>query len=147
MSTPSPGQTPADAPVPPPLRVLIVDDLRDAADSLAVLLQLLGHEVRAVYDGATALHVAGSFRPEVVMLDIGLPDLDGYEVARRLRQQVNLADALLVAATGFCTEEDRRRGCEAGFDHHLPKPYDFPEVELLLKGKQAALLRPQVATL
>ena len=110
-------------------------------------MQLLGHEVRAVYNGETALHEAVTFRPEVVVLDIGLPDLDGYEVARRLRQQVGLGDALLVAATGLCDEEDRRRGREAGFDHLLPKPYNFPEMEVLLKGKQATRVRPQAAAL
>src|SRR5436309_1713733 len=105
MSTPLPGKAEGTAPPAPPLRILVVDDIRDAADSLTLLLQLLGHEARAVYDSVTALRVACSLRPEVVLLDIGLPDLDGYEVSRRLRQQVGLWDALLVAVTGFDTPE------------------------------------------
>ena len=121
---------PGQAGVVPPLRVLVVDDFRDAADSLALLLKLLGHDARAVYDGPTALRVAASFRPDVVLLDLGLPGLDGYAVARRLRGQVGL----LVAATGFGQEEDRRRCREAGFDRFLLKPLDLGELQRVLSS-------------
>jgi CheY-like chemotaxis protein len=121
-----------------PLRVLVVDDVRDAADSLALVMKLTGHEVCAVYDGRTALRVAGPFRPDAVLLDLGLPGLDGYEVARRLRGEVGLRDALLIATTGFGQEEDRRRSREVGFDYLLLKPFDLPELERLLAGWQAA---------
>jgi CheY-like chemotaxis protein len=115
----------------PSLRILVVDDLRDAADSLALLLGLMGHEVRAAYDGPTALLVACDFKPDVVLLDICLPGMDGYEVARRLRGQVGL-DCLLVAATGLGQEEDHRRSREAGFDRLLVKPLDPAELKRLL---------------
>ena len=119
----------------PPRRVLIVDDNRDAADSLAVLLKLAGHEVRVAYDGPSALAEAPNFRPDVVLLDIGLPRMDGCEVARRLRQQPGMENVLLVALTGFGQEQDRRRSHEAGFNAHCVKPVDF---EVL----QAVLARP-----
>jgi PAS domain S-box-containing protein len=105
-------------------RVLVVDDNADAAESLAVLLRLEGHEVRTAHDGPAALEAARGFRPEVVVLDIGLPRMDGYEVARRLRAEAGLADALMVALTGYGQEEDRRRAEAAGFDAHLIKPAD-----------------------
>ncbi|HEX9671214.1 MAG TPA: chemotaxis protein CheB [Thermoanaerobaculia bacterium] len=116
----------ADAARPPvaaaPRRILVVDDSVDAAESLAILLRLQGHDVREAYDGLTALAAAAKFHPEVVLLDIGLPGLDGYEVARRLRRRRRMAKALLVALTGYGQEEDRHRALEAGFDHHLIKP-------------------------
>jgi CheY-like chemotaxis protein len=116
----------------PSLRILVVDDLRDAADSLALLLRLMGHDVRVAYDGPTALLVACSFKPDVVLLDLCLPGMDGYEVARRLQEQVGLPDCLLVAATGLGQEEDHRRSREAGFDRLLLKPLDLAELEGLL---------------
>jgi two-component system, sensor histidine kinase len=129
MNAPTTAHLPPGlAGVVPPLRILVVDDLRDAADSLALLLKLLGHDVCAVYDGPTALRTAASFRPDVVLLDLGLPGMDGYEVARRLRGQVGL----LVAATGFGQEEDRRRCREAGFDRFLLKPLDLDELRRVL---------------
>jgi CheY-like chemotaxis protein len=105
----------------------VVDDNRDVADSCALLLGMAGHDVRAVYDGPTALAEARSLRPDVVLLDLGLPGMDGYEIARRLRQQSDLRDVVLVALTGWGQEEDRRRSREAGFDQHLTKPVE-PEV-------------------
>jgi signal transduction histidine kinase/DNA-binding response OmpR family regulator len=105
-------------------RILVVDDNQDAADSLAMLLRLAGQEIRLAHDGPTALSVAESFHPEVVMLDIGLPGLDGYEVARRLRQRPGGGALLLIALTGYGQEDDQRRSREAGFDHHLVKPVD-----------------------
>ncbi len=117
---------------PSPRRVLVVDDNRDGSNSLALLLKMRGHEVQVAHDGATALVTALAMRPEVVLLDIGLPDLDGYEVARRLRNEAGTKEALLVALTGYGQEDDRRRSREAGFDHHLVKPVDFDDVQALL---------------
>jgi signal transduction histidine kinase/ActR/RegA family two-component response regulator len=120
---PIPATRSADA---MPLHVLVVEDNRDAADSLAMLLRLWGHEVRTSHDGHSGLKAAQSYRPHVVLLDIGLPGLDGYEVARQLRAQFGSA-MRLVAMTGYGQEEDRRRAFEAGFNAHLVKPAD-PEV-------------------
>jgi CheY-like chemotaxis protein len=115
----------------PSLRVLICDDNRDAADSLAVLLGIWGYEVHQATDGATALALARDYQPDAVLLDIGLPGgLNGYEVARRLRQESNRA--YLIALTGFGGPEDRRRSREAGFDHHLGKPVDPTDLQELL---------------
>ncbi len=108
----------------PPRRVLVVDDNVDTAESLALLLRLRGHEVEVAHDGPAALEKAGSFHPEVVLLDIGLPGLDGYQVASRLRRRRRTARALLVALTGYGQEEDRSRARQAGFDDHLTKPVD-----------------------
>jgi CheY-like chemotaxis protein len=106
----------------PRRRVLVVDDNHDAADSLAMLLRLAEQDVRVAYDGSTSLAHAQEFQPELVFLDIGMPGMDGYEVARRLRQQPGLENAVLVAVTGWGQEEDRRRSLEAGFDGHIVKP-------------------------
>jgi two-component system CheB/CheR fusion protein len=121
-----------------PRRILVVDDSVDTAQSLALLLRLKGHQVEVAHDGPAALEVALSFEPEVVLLDIGLPGIDGYEVARRLREEARLARALLVALTGYGQEEDRRRARYAGFDHHFTKPVD-PTVlyNLISAGKSA----------
>ncbi len=107
-----------------PQRVLVVDDNRDAAESLALMLRLDGHEVRVAHDGPAALEAASAFRPEVVLLDIGLPRMSGHEVAARLLRQPHAGRRLLVAMTGYGQDEDRRRSHEAGFDHHLVKPVD-----------------------
>ena len=125
-----------------PLRVLVVDDNRDAADSLALLLKILGQEACAAYDGPTALKLACMFRPELALLELDLGcDMDGYEVARRLRDQVGL----LVAVTGSARVEDRLRCDEAGFDFFLLKPFDLAEVQRLLAGtRPATALRPAV---
>jgi signal transduction histidine kinase/DNA-binding response OmpR family regulator len=120
-----------------PGRVLVVDDNRDAAFSLAMLLRLDGFEVRTVYDGPGALDVAESFHPQAVLLDIGLPGMDGYEVARRLRQRPQFTRVLLVAVTGYNQEDDRRRSQEAGFDHYMVKPVD-PEVLATLLATHGA---------
>jgi PAS domain S-box-containing protein len=105
-------------------RVLVVEDNVDAAESVATLLRLFGHEVRTVYDGPSALEAARAFRPEVVVLDIGLPGMNGYEVARRLRAEPELQPVRIVALTGYGQSEDRRRAQEAGFDQHMTKPVD-----------------------
>jgi signal transduction histidine kinase len=111
----------------PSRRVLIVDDNVDAADSIGKLLKLFGHEVRCVYDGPSALAEAKDYQPEVVVLDIGLPEMDGYEVAKRMRAISQLHNTRIVAVTGYGQEEDRRRSRDAGFDQHLTKPVD-PDV-------------------
>jgi two-component system, chemotaxis family, CheB/CheR fusion protein len=110
-----------------PRRVLVVDDNVDSADNLALLLRLRGHEVVVAYDGPGALKTAGSFHPEAVLLDIGLPGLDGYQVASRLRRRRQTSTALLLALTGYGQEEDQLRSRQAGFNHHLTKPVD-PQV-------------------
>ncbi len=111
------------APPGPPLRVLVADDNRDAADSLQRILALYGHEVRVAYDGGAAVRLGEEFRPRVAILDIGMPGTNGYEVARALRHRSG-AQLTLVALTGWGQEADRRRASEAGFDHHLTKPVD-----------------------
>ena len=120
--------------VPPKRRVLVVDDNADAANTLAMLLNLDGHEVRAVYSARTALDEVRGFEPDVVLLDIGLPEMDGYEVARRIREQSAFAGLRLVALTGYGQTEDRQRTRAAGFDDHLVKPVD-------MKALQEALAR------
>jgi CheY-like chemotaxis protein len=111
-------------------RVLVVDDNEDSAESMAVLLRLQGHEVRLAYDGLSALEEAHAFRPELIFLDLDLPKMDGYEVARRL--QPSMKGVTLVAMTGYGQEEDRQRTQEAGFDLHLVKPVDYDRLEELL---------------
>jgi PAS domain S-box-containing protein len=106
-------------------RVLIVDDNIDTVTALARILQLLGHDVQLAYDGPTALDVARGHRPEIVLLDIGLPGMDGYEVVKRLRGEEFCKNALIIATSGYGQDQDRRRSLEAGFDHHLVKPVDF----------------------
>ena len=125
---------PEAVPVEPPLsrRILVVDDNRDAATSLAQLLQLCGHETHIAHDGLQAVQIAQSFRPDVVLLDIGLPKLNGFEVAQKIRQQAWGRDMVLVALTGWGQDEDRRKSSEAGFNAHLVKPVDpFVLMELL----------------
>jgi CheY-like chemotaxis protein len=114
------------------LRILIVDDNRDAADGLAILLHNYGSETRTAYDGLEALQVAEEFRPDVVLLDIGMPKADGREVARRLRREPWGARTCVIAVTGWSNETDRARSKEAGFDHHLVKPLDTAELTRLL---------------
>ena len=127
---PAPAETakrPAHA-----LRVLVVDDNVDQADSTALLLRVSGYEVHVAYSGPTALEAAAQHRPDLVLMDIGLPGMDGYEVARRLRQQASLKDTVLVAMTGYGQESDRQRSQGVGFDHHLVKPVNPHELEAIL---------------
>jgi CheY-like chemotaxis protein len=105
-------------------RVLVVDDNADAADSLAMLLQVRGEQVRVAYDGEEALAAEAEFLPDVILLDIGMPKLSGYEVAKRVRELRGPA-VLIVAITGWGQEDDRQRAREAGFDHHFTKPVDY----------------------
>ncbi len=118
-------------------RILVVDDNRDVTESVALLLRALGHDVRTAHDGPTALEAALDYRPEVVLLDIGLPGLDGFEVAKRMRRQPALKNTVLVAMTGYGQEADRQRSREAGFDHHLVKPADFGKIQQILATVKA----------
>ena len=122
-------------------RLLVVDDNRDAAVSLAMLLRLQGHDVQVAHDGPSALELAASYFPNMIFLDIGMPGMDGYEVARRMRQQAGLEKVVLAALTGWGQQEDRRRTAEAGFDHHLVKPPEPKSLESLL----ADLKRPHAS--
>ena len=117
---------PAVSPVAPgaELRILVADDNKDAADTLAMLLQIMGHRVRQVGDGEAAVHAVADFNPQVVLLDIGMPKLNGYEACRRIRTQPGGEAMTLVAVTGWGQADDRRRSQEAGFDQHLVKPVD-----------------------
>ena len=124
-STPETGQTPAQSVRRVRLRILIVDDNVDAADSVAWLLRQQTHDVRTAHDGRSALAMASEFRPQVVVLDLGLPELDGYEVSRRLRAAPDTREALIIAVSGYGQDEDRRRSSQAGFDYHFIKPVDF----------------------
>jgi CheY-like chemotaxis protein len=112
-------------------RVLVVDDNPDVAELLALELQMAGHEVVTAHDGQAALHAAAAFRPDVVLLDLGLPVMDGYEVARQLRQVPELAGIAIVAVTGYGGEQDRQRSWEVGIDHHLVKPLEAGAIERL----------------
>jgi CheY-like chemotaxis protein len=118
-------------------RVLIVDDNEDAANSLAMLLELSGHETASVYSAADALTRVAVFRPDIVLLDIGLPGMDGYEVAQQIRELPGLGGIRLIAVTGYGRLEDRQRAREAGFDDHLVKPVDLTVLEQKLTGHRA----------
>jgi DNA-binding response OmpR family regulator len=109
----------------------VVDDNHDSADSLALLLRATGHEVTVVNDPHTALDVAARERPATMLLDIGLPDIDGYELCRRMRQG-GASNAFIVALTGYGQERDRQRSREAGFDAHMVKPVEFERLQELL---------------
>jgi PAS domain S-box-containing protein len=138
---PSQGPAPSKNGDPPAAavhrRVLIVDDNMDAAETLGVLVRLWGHEVRIAFTGPEALKAAAELRPEIIILDIGLPEINGYDVARRLRERPEFAKTTLIALTGYGQEDDRRRSIEAGFDHHVTKPV-LPEA---LRRLLAAPLR------
>ncbi len=121
-----------------PRRVLVVDDNVDAATSLAMLLKMAGNEVRVAHSGPAALEVAGRFQPAVILLDIGLPGMDGYTVASELRKRRETAPAILVAVSGYGQDEDRRRSRAAGFDAHLLKPVSFDTVKELVAQARPA---------
>jgi CheY-like chemotaxis protein len=129
------------------LRILLVEDDVVVADSFVFVLDLMGHEVRTAYTGHAALDLAPGFMPDVAFVDLGLPGIDGYEVARRLRQQAACRKTLLVALSGYGREEDKRRAREAGFAHHLTKPVDPATIEALLAeragGGPGATASPQ----
>ena len=114
------------------VRVLVVEDNADARESLALLLQASGHDTRLAQDGDSALKTALGYRPDFVLLDIGLPGIDGFQVAKQMRQEPGLKNVVLVALTGYGRESDRRNSREAGFNYHLVKPVDFSKVESIL---------------
>jgi two-component system CheB/CheR fusion protein len=122
-------------------RILVVDDNADSAQSLSTLLSILGNEVCTAADGLEGLEVAERFHPEVVLLDLGMPRMDGYEAARRLRTQPWARDVMLVALTGWSQDEDRARSREAGFDHHLVKPVDPHLLDELLQARSRAAVQ------
>jgi len=119
------------------LKVLVADDNRDAADSLAMVLEMNGHEVLVAHSGAQALEIARQVLPQAMILDIGMPDMTGYEVAREIRRESFGGRILLLAITGWGQKEDKERALEAGFDHHLTKPVDVDQVEKLLREGRA----------
>ena len=123
---------PPHAPLPPPLRVLVVDDNVDTVLSFSMLLQASGHEVLTAHDGVTAVQAALNYRPDVMLLDIGLPGLNGYEVAKRVREQPLLRDVVLVALTGYGQDSDRATSLQAGFNHHMVKPASFEQIKQIL---------------
>jgi CheY-like chemotaxis protein len=154
LQLPLAAEVPAPAPIPiraptavaTGLRVLVVDDNVDAADSLAMLLQLAGHDTVVTHTGAGAIELARSGSPEVVFLDIGLPQMNGYEVARALRGNPALAQTKLIALTGWAGEDARKMSRDSGFDFHLSKPADSQKLEELLAriqdARQELALRP-----
>ena len=120
------------------LRILVVEDNRDAANSLRMLLELHSYEVTVAYSGPDGVKAAQQWQPDVVLCDIGLPGLDGYGVARRLRQNPSTAKARLIAVTGYGAEDDRRRSQEVGFDAHLVKPVDPAALQGVLLQEASA---------
>jgi CheY-like chemotaxis protein/nitrogen-specific signal transduction histidine kinase len=143
-SSSPPAARPGTRPAQSSRRVLVVDDNLTSAQSLEMLLRLEGHEVQVVHDGRSALEAVGHHRHEVVLMDIGLPGMSGYEVARQLRQRAELGNPLIVAVTGYAEDEARRLSREAGFDHHLVKPVD-PDAILALLASLEWLERPDNA--
>jgi len=117
-------------------RVLVVDDNADSAEALALLLTLKGHRVEIAYDGEEALATAERFQPEAILLDLGMPKLDGFEVCRRIRQRLWGKGVLMVAQTGWGQPQDRARAIEAGFDAHMTKPIDPDALQELLVAEE-----------
>ena len=116
------------------MRVLVVDDNRDSAETMAMLLELDGHETVLAHDGKQAVEAAFASRPAMVLLDIGLPYMNGYEACRAMRDG-GLSEVLIVAMTGYGQDEDRRRSAEAGFDAHLVKPVDISDIRQLIEQR------------
>jgi CheY-like chemotaxis protein len=123
-------------------RILIVDDNRDAAESMSALLELKGHAVQTAYDGVEAIKAVEVFAPEVVLLDIGLPNMDGYEVARRIRAMRSGKEVLLFALTGWGQESDKEQTRAAGFDEHLTKPVNAALISTLIAAQAGRRHRP-----
>jgi CheY-like chemotaxis protein len=113
-------------------RILVVDNDEDSVEMLATLLRVQGHEVHTAHDGLEAVGAALAFQPEVVLMDLSLPTLSGYEAARRIREQMGAGGVILVALTGWGRDEDRRRTTEAGFDYHMTKPLEFDDFQNVL---------------
>ncbi len=120
------------APDAAPRRVLVVDDNADLVATMSALLRLAGHDVCSCHDGPSAIDVAVEYQPDVILIDIGLPGMNGYEVAMRLRQMPPFEHTALIAITGYGQADDRRRAREAGFDHHLTKPVFFEHLQQVL---------------
>jgi CheY-like chemotaxis protein len=137
-----PEEPPVIATMPPPRRMLVVDDNPDAASSLAMLLQITGHETQMAHDGLEAVEAAERFRPDVILLDLGLPKLNGYEACRLIRELPCGKNILIVALTGWGQEEDRRKSGAAGFDHHMVKPVDHAALIKLLASQSAKANQP-----
>jgi len=114
------------------LRILVVDDMHDNADSCSMLLQMDGHEVRTAYSGREALAIAAKFHPQIMLLDIVMPEMTGYEVARKVRAAAWGKKIMLVAVTGWGQVEDRRKALDAGFDHHFAKPIGMDVLKPLI---------------
>ena len=123
-------------------RILVVDDNADSADSLAKLVGILGYEAKAVYSGQQAIDAAKDFLPDMALIDLGMPYLDGFETVQQIREQRPGSHAILVAVTGWTSDEDNRRAYESGFDLHVPKPISIEKVQELL-----ALLNPALERL
>lgn len=119
-------------------RVLVVDDNRDSVETLSMLLRIKGHDARVANDGEEAMVVADEYEPDVVVLDLSLPGIDGYEVAQRLRERPYGGRLVLVALTGWSGRDVHSKAAKAGFDFHLLKPVDWPELEQVLEAKPAA---------
>jgi CheY-like chemotaxis protein len=134
--------THVDAPTAPaprqPCRVLVVDDSADSGDSLAAVIGLLGHDARVAYDGLAAVQVADEYKPHLVLMDLTLPVLSGYEAASRIRALPTGSGIMLVALTGWGRAEDERRTAEAGFHRHVVKPLDFDLLKQLLAEAHAS---------
>lgn len=122
---------------PTPRKVLVIDDDRDIARVISILVSHCGYEVRVAHDAVTSLEVAREFQPDVALLDIGLPDMTGYELARRLREEAGMQQALLVALTGYAQDEDRALSHAAGIDVHLVKPVTLDALEEVLSRRAA----------
>jgi CheY-like chemotaxis protein len=128
------------------LRILVVDDNQDSAISMTLLLELHGHEVHVAHAGPAALRLASDTNPDVILLDIGMPGMNGFEVARQLRAQDAFADTLLVAITGYGRASDVKQTQSAGFDHHLIKPVDYDRLQqVLASGSKKTSVRQEVA--
>ena len=120
------------------LRVMVVDDNHDTADVLAAILKLSGHDVRSLYDGPSAIKTALEFLPHVILMDVGLPQLDGYEVAKKIRELPTIKDVVMVAVTGYAGTVDRVKSYQAGFNNHLAKPASVEDVQRILATVAAA---------
>jgi signal transduction histidine kinase/ActR/RegA family two-component response regulator len=129
------------APLPAPARLLLVDDNRDALEALATLLELQGHEILAIDNGNDAIERIKSWLPEVAIVDVGMPGVDGFEVARRVRTQLELADVVLVALTGYASESDKSRALAAGFHYHLTKPLSMDKLNYILSHRRGGVLQ------
>jgi CheY-like chemotaxis protein len=144
------AEEPAAAPAPAParadggLRILVADDNRDAAETMGLLLEMMGHEVRRVHDGAAAVEAAAEFQPQLVLMDIGMPGLNGYEACRRVRAQSGGKLPTLVAVTGWGQQHDVQTAREAGFDHHLVKPVDMETLMRVVEDCVAASGRARI---